>query len=343
MHRFQCIIVTGWLALLFAGVNLCAQSQYSNQPKNQFATSGQQQLAGAQQNPGPQQLTNQQPVVQQAVAPFPPLTPAFQQYLDKVLDAWQKETSKVERLKCEFKRFQYDPALNATGYYSVASGELKYMAPDKGLFRIDDLRFFTGLDANNKPLFEVNKRNEFGEYWICDGVFVQILDRNEKKCSKIELPPNMRGKQIYLSPLPFLFGVNAAEIKSRFWIQPLVPPEGRSNEVWLEAWPKTSADAQNYSRVQIVLDAVEVLPKGLIVFLPNWRPGAEHKEIYDFLKRDKNPVTLNPFAESFIPDRLPKDWKVIIEPFQHQPPQQPPVAPGNSPRVAQPPSNQPLR
>lgn len=365
MHAYRWIMLACWSSL-------AAQYAWGQGPgtPTQVASANQQQVYGAQnQKTGygsvQQPAGTSVPVAQQSAPaqgnvvgqaqqaantaagvapnpPFPPLAPQLQQYLDQVLSVWQQETSKIERLRCEFNRFQYDPALNASGHYSVASGELKYMSPDKGLFRIDDLRFFVGMDANNKPMFEVNKRSEFGEYWICDGVYVQILDRNEKKCTKIELPPNMRGKQIYMSPLPFLFGVNAVEIKSRFWLQPLELPAGRNNEVWIEAWPKTSADAQNYSRVQVVLDASEVLPKGLIVFLPNSRPGAETKEIYDFVKREKNPISLNPFSQGFIPERLPKDWKVIVEPFQAQPPAQP-AAPGAQPRVAQPPLNTPRR
>ncbi len=78
----------------------------------------------------------------------------------------------------------------------------------------------------------------------------------------------MRGNNIHLSPLPFLFGVKAKEIQDRYWVRPIAPPAG-SQDVWLETYPKRPDDAGNYSRVQIILDKNEVLPKGLVVFMPN--------------------------------------------------------------------------
>ena len=129
----------------------------------------------------------------------------------------------------------------------------------------------------------------------------------------------MRGNQIHLSPLPFLFGVKAQEIKERYWVRPIAPPAG-SRDVVLETFPKRPDDAGNYSRVQIVLDATDVLPKTLVVFLPNFRPDQPHREVYEFTDRDKDWNMLDQmkdklFREEFIPKTLPKDWEIVVEPY----------------------------
>ena len=269
------------------------------------------------------QLAAQQAALAQQLLkpPFENLTQPQQQYLDQVLNVWEQSTKKIERFQCNFKRWIYDPAQN-TGADAAAKGEgvIRFMQPDKGLFKVEKVEFFSGRDDKQAATYRENERQKFGEYWLCDGDYVHILDRNEKKCLKVQLPPDMRGQQIHLSPLPFLFGVKAADIKSRYWVRPIAPPQG-SSDVWLETYPKRPDDAGNYSRVQIVLDAKEVLPKALIVFLPNWRPNQQHREVYEFSDRDKDWNMLDQmksklFKEEFIPQALPKDWEIVVEPYQ---------------------------
>jgi TIGR03009 family protein len=250
--------------------------------------------------------------------PFPELTPTEQQYLDQVLDVWEKRTATVNQFQCEFKRWQYDPNQHATAPVTIAAGVIKYSKPDKGLLRVDELLSVTSNTATN-PEYLPNPKRPFGEYWICDGSWVHTLDRNEKKAVRQQLPPEMRGNQIHLSPLPFLFGVKAAEIRQRYFVRTVAPPAG-NNDVWIEAWPKRGDDAGNYSRVQIVLDRADVLPKTMIVFLPNWTAEKKHREVYEFENRKQMDSLLNKmkqqlFNQDFISTKLGADWEVIEEPW----------------------------
>lgn len=250
-----------------------------------------------------------------AQAPFEPLTAPQQQYLDTVLGVWERSTGEIEHYQCNFTRWQYDPTIDKDAPAVWDKGILKYAKPDKGLFRVDERQSI----SKKGPQPEYRASDQAGEYWICDGEYVHILDRDAKKAQKIQLPPMMRGQGIYLSPLPFLFGVKAIEIKQRYWIRPVKPPAG-SEDVWLEAYPKRSDDAGSYSRVQVVLDKDEVLPKALIVFLPHYRPEFPHREVYEFGERQKNLTLLNAikqglFMKDFIDTKLPADWQVIVEPY----------------------------
>jgi hypothetical protein len=105
-------------------------------------------------------------------------------------------------------------------------------------------------------------------------------------------------------------------------VRPIAPP-ANSKDVYLETYPKRADDAGNYSRVQIVLDAQEVLPKALVVFLPNYRPDQPHREIYEFTNRSdqtgnaiaKMQEAIN-WKEDFIPTTLTKEWTIIVEPYE---------------------------
>lgn len=303
---------------------LAAQQPQTQEPVDRTAST----TNGVGESPMARQALEQQLAAQQAALaeqlsrpPFPGLNEPQQKYLDQVLSVWEESTKKIERYQCNFKRWIFDPAQN-TGEDAAAKGEgvIRFMHPDKGLFKVEKVEFFSGRDDKQAATYRENDRQKFGEYWLCDGDYVHILDRNQKKCLKIELPPNMRGQQIHLSPLPFMFGVKAAEIKSRYWVRPIAPPQG-SKDVWLETYPRRPDDAGNYSRVQIVLDANEVLPKALVVFLPNWRADQQHREVYEFTDRNKDWNMLDKmkaklFQEEFIPQALPKDWQLVVEPYK---------------------------
>jgi TIGR03009 family protein len=253
-------------------------------------------------------------------APFGPLNPQHQNYLDKVLQIWEERTAKVNQFQCEFKRWEFDPGTHPSAAKSIAAGIIKFAKPDKALFRVDKIVFIENPSAA-QPAYIANPRLEFGDFWICDGQWVHAIDRNQKKAVRTELPQEMRGNQIHLSPIPFLFGVKADELKQRYWLRPIAPPAG-NKDVWIEAFPKRADDAGNYSRVEIVLDATELLPKALTVFYPGATELKPHREVYEFDKRDQMDGIWNKvqgmFMKDFIDTKLPADWQVIEEPVEAQ-------------------------
>ncbi len=245
--------------------------------------------------------------------PFPALDDKQQQFLDQVLDVWEKRSAQVNQFQCDFKRWEFDHTEQPV---SIASGIIKFAKPDKGLFRVDKIESKTG---DPKEPYKVNPREPFGDFWICDGAWVHNLDRNLKKAIRTQLPPEMQGNQIHLSPLPFLFGVKASEIKQRYFVRTVDPPEG-NNDVWIEAWPKRPDDVGNYSRVQVVLDRTDVLPKAMFIFLPQWAADKRHREVFEFTNRDLmggllNKVKQDLLMQEFISTKLGSDWDVLEEPW----------------------------
>lgn len=324
MSRFLIIVVCCFAIALQTPKLALGQQQPNLTPQQQAAMQQAQQQSA---NPTVQipimkavDAVNNGVAQVQPQAPFPPLNQQFQSYLDKVLQIWEERTTKVNQFQCEFKRWEFDPGLHPTSAKSIAAGIIKFAKPDKALFRVDQIVFIDSANAE-QPQYKANPRLEYGDFWICDGQWVHNIDRNQKKAVRTELPTQMRGEQIHLSPIPFLFGVKADELKQRYWLRPIAPPAG-NKDVWIEAYPKRADDAGNYSRVEIVLDATELLPKALTVFYPGATPQKPHREVYEFDKRDQMDGIWNKvqglFMKDFIDTKLPADWQVIEEPVEAQ-------------------------
>ncbi len=272
-----------------------------------------------------------------AQQPFPPLAGEMVIYLDKVLAYWSSQTASIERYRCDFTRWSFDGQSAVHSQY--AQGVLRFMKPDKGMIRVDDLYFYQGPNA--QPAYS-KRPGFFGEWWICDGQRVHNYDRTQKVVERTMLPPEMQGAQVYNSPLPFLFGVDAKTVKDRYWLQPIAPPNDeagnpRQDIVALEAFPKFINDAQNYLKVRIYLDREQFLPKSIEIFQPNWTEKVDSREVYEFNNREVNWTWVDrinevlKFKEAFIPQEPEKGWTVIDTPIAP-----PPAAPGD--RMATPPS-----
>ena len=290
------------------------QAPVGNQPVNRQPAGQQVPVANVNQ-------AVNQGIVQVPQQPFPALTPQEQQFLDQVLATWEKRSATVEQYSCDFQRWEYDPAKRqvpqnpAAGFFSEAKGEIRYMKPDKGVYRVDEVKVFAGGNPAN---FRINPDRPFGEYWICDGNWVYDRDRNTKTEKQFELPPQQRGALIENSPLPFVFGVKAATLKQRYWLRSI---KSDKKTVWIEAWPRRADDAGNYSRVQVVLSRSDILPEALIVFKPNWTAQKDHKEIYQFSNRKESKSGgliqnfQNFFGGQFIPGKAPAGFKVQRNPW----------------------------
>ncbi len=314
------------LAFVYAGL---ANNSLAQPPANVI----QQPVSKPKNVPTPIQAAAQAatpvaaPVAAMGQAPFPPLQPAFQKYLDDVLAAWEKSTKNIDRYQCKFSRWQYDPTKtnDPAVFYTAASGAIRYMAPDKGMFQVEDLRFRKQKPDGSWGYEAID--GQFGEWWICDGESVHLYDQTLKQAKKYPLPANMRGAEVFNSPLPFVFGVNAQKVNARFWVRPMPPPpepNGKPNDkiILLEAYPKFQGDAVNYHHVSIYLDRQEFLPLGIIIYLPNWTIAAkdDHKEVFEFKDREINQGLLAKineavFRQSFIPKEPPKGWTVEEVPF----------------------------
>ncbi len=178
-------------------------------------------------------------------APFPPLDAAANAQLQQLLLAWQQQSQGTKTLECKFTRWHYDMFAAPAGLHATrGDGELKYASPDRGLFRVDTLVFFAGMDNTQKPVYK-EQNGQFGEHWVCNGKELIEFDRTKEECRIQELPPEMQGKNIISSPLPFVFNLDAQAIQQRYWVRQV--ESGNPGIVLIEAWPKRQEDRRSTS------------------------------------------------------------------------------------------------
>ena len=267
-----------------------------------------------------------------------PLSPQHQAYLDQILGFWEHKSTKTERYRCTFRRWEYDPVFGPKDTYRTFSeGVIKYAAPDKGLFRVNrQFEYRAPKDAGEQAKHEELKVDaDSFEHWICDGQFVYQFDRAQKLLVQTELPEEIRGKAIGKGPLPFLFNAKADDIKRRFWIR-VITPEKAKGEYWLEAVPKTADDAANFSKIHVIIDEADYLPKAMIVFGLADRDIPCSTTTFQFNEREVNfsvlAEQLNLFHREFYEPKLPSGWQREVNrlgaagPVAAQPP-----APGSTP------------
>ncbi|MCA9240387.1 MAG: hypothetical protein KDA37_09315, partial [Planctomycetales bacterium] len=138
-----------------------------------------------------------------------------QNYLDQVLDLWERSSAQVQTFSCPFVRYTYDafsPAAHIAS--SIQEGEVSYQKPDKGSFKISKVHRWQadpvppGFQGPPKGKHVLDE-NAIGEHWVCDGKSVFEYKYDQKQLVERPIPPHLQGKSIVDGPLPFLFGAEA--------------------------------------------------------------------------------------------------------------------------------------
>jgi TIGR03009 family protein len=249
---------------------------------------------------------------QQLPYPFdPPLTRRQEDDLQRLLLDWEQQSALVKTFECKFTRFEYD-TFDPTGRRrpdqpkAIDKGEIKYAAPDKAMFQIP---------------------GEKGEYWVCDGKAIYEQDPLKKQMIVHRLPPELQGRAIADGPVPFLFGAKAAKLVGRYYMRITPPeeikPEARNpNQVWLEAWPRSMADAQNFKYAELILDREKGLtPTHARIHHPNGNHYVRYA--MESIAINKSPGVFGgvtgAFEEPWWRPRAPRGWQTVVD----EPPQVP--------------------
>ena len=231
-----------------------------------FSVVGQSEVFSQQQSA--QSLSQNQAVT---------LSPDQQAALDRLLIGWESRNAKVTTWSCTFYKWEYNawsPA-DASGErlaFSESTGEIKYAAPDKGLFRVKSSKQWNA----EKRKYDARPSNS-GEHWVCNGTSIYEFRHSERQLRETKLPPEMRGRAISEGPLPFVFGAKADTLKKRYSMRIITPPSV-TDQIWLEALPRFQVDAANFSKVELILRAADLMPFAIQVF----KPGGQDRDVYQF-------------------------------------------------------------
>ena len=283
------------------------------------------QIAGTAQQPI-QQVQNQQPVQSQpAIAtfgqPFPAQDTKVVAALNQILAAWESHSQGTKTLEADFEHWHYAiKKAPANVHATKGNGVLKYSKPDKGVFKVEELLFFQGLGAAGSPpkfAFGVNPKTgqeiRLGPHWVCNGRELIEYDYQEEKCKIMMLPAGMQGNAIVNSPLPFVFNLDAEDLKRRYWLQLVASPI--VGTYLINAFPKTQQDRSQYKLVQVMLDQ-QLNIQTLVLYPPHFNEKtAPDKDVYQFknVKRNGVGAAVARFANAFIPAAPPKGWEITRE------------------------------
>lgn len=290
--------MAGCLAPAVVGVGRLAVAQ---QPQ----TPGRARLNTPAAQPGgqPQQPADATPRVQR-----PGTELQMPKELEDLLIIWEQKSAKVNRLRGQIFRYKYDTV------YSVetrARGAFFYQAPDMG--RIDfapgDLKEASGMKDKNKQPFVVQADGK--QKWVCTGKQVFVIDDDKQLYGKIDIPVQQQGKNIINGPLPFLFGMKAAQAKTRYHLNlgsmhypqgaRLKQKDGRElvfpPQVHVVAVPKLEVDAREWSRAEVLLDASTFIPTAIKLFNPQGTMETVYKFPPSDMKVNERLWLDNPFNE----------------------------------------------
>ncbi len=264
-----------------------------------------------------------------AAAPRSPfvLTESQQKLLDQILANWEQHSDKVKNFRCDFTRWDYDPAFGAANLRNLKAegkGFIKYKSPDCGEYSVVKLDEW---DPGKKTL--VAKTTTL-DHWTCDGKAIYEFNADKRQLIERRLPPEMQGKAITDGPLPFIFGANALQLKRRYWLRDVTPKEDIGKKVWLEAVPKFQQDQINFLTATVILNESDFLPYALQITLPD----GKSKTAYEFVNPKVN--SLLEEAKDFLAPRKPFGWEKIVEDAAPDSPQTTPPPVEDQPQAKRP-------
>jgi TIGR03009 family protein len=273
------------------------------------------------------------PVASQPRMPFA-LTPQDEANLDYILVAWERQSSKIKTYKCDFTRLEYGRPFDGTKlpkdtYLTDARGELKYSAPDKGMFKVTSINLYNTKTGKHEPGGPENL-----EHWVCDGRSIFQIDHKEKTRIEQPLPSEMQGQAISDGPLPFVFGAKAAALKQRYWMREIPSPQP-TETIWLQAFPRYQSDAANFRYVEIIMGRKDFMPRAIQMFGTAYNPreGNEDRVVFSFENVSFNGRLDNVFRDFVGPD-VPFGYKKIVRPAVGQPAAVNPAPPRQNARSA---------
>lgn len=184
--------------------------------------------------------------------------------LDQLLNEWEERSSQIKILYGTHTRTQYNTVFQTE---KVAAGRFFLQTPDKGRIDLVGVKPTSDKSArigkNGQP-FRVE--SDHAEKWVCTGLEILIVSDDEKTYEVVPLPDDLKGTNIIHGPLPFLFGMKAADAKRRFQI---TLQGNNDKQAMLIVIPRMESDRHNYSKAYVMLDKKTYLPSAVKLFDPS--------------------------------------------------------------------------
>ena len=254
-----------------------------------------------------------------AVEPEKNLTPPFQltaddeKNVDRLLARWEQWNAATKTFECRFKRWTYDGVFGRPDAPKfVDLGIIQYAAPDRGLYRVD----VTEEGGKQKAIGD-----DRAEQWIFTGRSIVEYNYKSRRVIEHRLPldskksPTIHGPLTISFPHPIvLFGMEmqwsvlvpfadkAETLKKHYYVREVTPAKAK-DEIWLEAYPRTSQGG----KFQLICRAKDMTPVALKLCEPNGSSSVVY-QFYDVKMNDPKSPGDDPFQPP-----IPKGWMKIVD------------------------------
>lgn len=166
----------------------------------------------------------------------PALSEKNQKYLDAYLDVWEKRMKAIESLetKIVLTETEAGPPVVKTTY----TGDASILKPNFAKLFLKD-----SANVGNARKWR---------HFVADGEYLWDYDYSKKIARVLQLPKDGVGDNTIMA---FLFGMKAAEIKTRYDLSIDVDDKDKHNDfyVHIQILPKARADMQEFKKAELVL------------------------------------------------------------------------------------------
>jgi TIGR03009 family protein len=185
----------------------------------------------------------------QVIPPAPP-DPAARAKMEDILKEWEAKSASTKTLDAEFTRIDYSGIWKDTTVYR---GRALLKSPN--------------LACLNLELIPEDRSDpKFHERIICTGKEVWHYEGEKRQIFVYPLAQEDRKRALEQGPLPFLFNMNAAEIKKRY---ELTFKKETAGSYQIQVLPRQAIDRDSFSQAVIVLNRATSLPDALYLYSPN--------------------------------------------------------------------------
>jgi len=232
------------------------QAQQTRSQQTQASTggssNGSQPLGGYIPN---EQITN-------AIAP-PPAdyrpTEEEQKKLDEFLERWENFGKGIKRISCDVHMREFDSVLQQNSRRPVAHtwGQFRFISPNKLSYYVKGEFAYT----DEKPEGEWKEgQNEWKI--VLDGKAFTQYDFKNKKAIVFPIAEEEQDMDLTMDngQFPLFFVAKADVLKSRFYLRIVTPEAKAQSEVWLEAFPRYTRDAQQFKSIVVLLSLKDLQP-----------------------------------------------------------------------------------
>ena len=229
--------------------------------------------------------------------------------MNKLLDAWEKQSKKIISLDVAFLRIDKSQAWGDQYY----KGRAMLQSPNLACLQFTKVK----LDANGKPIITSGKdgkpteqtESEPFERIVCTGNEVLQYTWDDRKIFVFPLDKQVRQKALQQGPLPFLFNMKAVDAKQRYSMTLLNQNE---KEYLIGIVPNEQIDKDSFSKALLWLSKDTFLPNHLWLF----PVGAKQEERQEFRFIGPN-NTIKPntaMDKNFFTFSKIDGWKVVENP-----------------------------